>query len=401
VSSVDFEKVSGLVDVPENAAKLLSRAERQQILTLTLRTGHDEVLFADAYVVYYNTSRGPAKGGIRISPAVTLEETIDLAERMVWKTALVKIPFGGGKSGICVDAEKLDMFVRTGLMHEFVHLIYADLEDGAYIPAPDLGSRPSDMAAIYGQTHMTTSVTGKPPRVGGLPGRKEATGRGVAYSARRAIEDVLKQDITKTTVAVQGFGNVGSWAAQFLSDWGARVVAVSDAQAGYHNPKGLDIDALRASADRTGLIQESGNAETISNDELLGLEADVLVPAAVENVLTAETAPKVKARLVVEGANGPTTPEADEILESAGVVAVPDILANAGGVIASYIEWRNAKSGSITDREEVFESLETVIGRAYDEVMALAGSRKVSLRLAAQAVAVEEVVGAMQDRGWV
>ena len=400
MSSVDFDKVGELVKLPENARKLLSRPEKQQILTLTLRTGPEEVLFADAYVVYHNTARGPAKGGIRISPKVTLEETTDLAERMVWKTALVKIPFGGGKAGICIDAEKLPLFVRTGLLHEFVHLIHIDLESGAYIPAPDLGSRASDMASIYGETHILTSVTGKPPRVGGLPGRAEATGRGVAHVTKCALKDVLKKDVSKATVAVQGFGNVGSWAARFLTDWGAKVVAVSDARAGYHNAKGLDIDALRRQTDQTGAIQGKAPGDRITNEELLALKVDVLIPAAVENVLNEKTAPHVKARLVVEGANGPTTPAGDRIMEEAGVVAVPDILANSGGVIASYIEWRNAKSGSITDREEVFENLEHVIGLAYDEVITFASQRKTSLRLAAQAVAVEEVVGAMRDRGW-
>ncbi len=399
--SVDFDRVGELVKVPENAKKLLSIPEKQQILNLALRTGPEEVLFAEAYVVYYNTARGPAKGGIRISPAVTLEETTDLAERMVWKTALVKIPFGGGKSGICVDAEKLPMLERTGLLHEYVHLIFQDLETGVYVPAPDLGSRAADMATIYGQTHILTSVTGKPPRVGGLPGRAEATGRGAAYTAKCALKDVLKKDVAGATVAVQGFGNVGSWAAKFLADWGAKVVAVSDAHGAYHRAKGLDIDALRKQTDRTGAVQGKTQADVITNEELLGLDVDVLIPAAVENVLNGKTAGNVRAKLVVEGANGPTTPEGDRILEKAGVVAVPDILANSGGVIASYIEWRNAKSGSITDREEVFESLEKVIGRAYQEVMAFAKERKSSLRLAAQAVAVEEVVGAMRDRGWI
>jgi len=399
--SIDLDRLSQWIEIPGNARKLLERSERQIILNLNIRDAAGEVVMGDVYVVYHNTARGPAKGGIRISPEVTLEETCDLAERMVWKTALVKIPFGGGKSGIRIDASTLSALERGNMMREYVHLLESDLMQGAYIPAPDLGSRPSDMATIYGETHVLSSVTGKPPRVGGLPGRKEATGRGVAHTAKLALERILKEDVSGKTVAVQGFGNVGSWAAKFLSDMGAKIVAVSDAVGGRHNASGFDVDELMKQTDEDGTLAGGKAGEPITNEELLILDVDVLIPAAVENVLTKETAPRVRAKLVVEGANGPTTPQGDEALEASGVPAVPDILANAGGVIASYIEWRNAKSGSITDRAEVFESLEKVIERAFDEVERVASERKISLRRAAECVAVEEVVAAMQDRGWV
>jgi glutamate dehydrogenase (NAD(P)+) len=287
------------------------------------------------------------------------------------------------------------------MIREYVHLLESDLMHGVYIPAPDLGSRPSDMATIYGQTHILTSVTGKPTRVGGLPGRREATGRGVAHSVKLALERVLRRGVTGATAVVQGFGNVGSWTAKFLHDMGARIVAVSDVTGGWFNPKGLDVDGLMRQTDVSGAISAGEVGDRVSNKELLALKADVLVPAAVENVLTGETAPRVNARIIVEGANGPTTSEADEILERAGVPAIPDILANSGGVIASYIEWRNAKSGSITDRHEVFEAIEGVIGRTFDEVEGFATERKISHRRAAECVAVAEVIGAMQDRGWI
>jgi glutamate dehydrogenase/leucine dehydrogenase len=257
------------------------------------------------------------------------------------------------------------------------------------------------MATIYGQTHILTSVTGKPTRVGGLPGRREATGRGVAHSVKLALERILKRGILGATVAVQGFGNVGSWTAKFLHDMGAKIVAVSDVTGGWSNPKGLDVDQLMRETDASGTISAKNVADRVSNQELLALKADVLVPAAVENVLTAETACAVNARLIVEGANGPTTDEADEVFEHAGLPAIPDILANSGGVVASYIEWRNAKSGSITDRHEVFEAIESVIARTFDEVDRFAKERKISHRRAAECVAVEEVIGAMQDRGWI
>lgn len=401
MSSINFQRLTQWTDVAANARKLLERSERQVILNLNIRSATGELLMGDVYVVYHNTARGPAKGGIRISPAVTLEETTDLAERMVWKTALVKIPFGGGKSGIRMDGMKLSNFERADMIREYVHLIESDLVSGVYVPAPDLGSRPSDMATIYGQTHLLTSVTGKPPRLGGLPGRKEATGRGVAHAAKLALKRVLKREVKDATVAVQGFGNVGSWAAKFLSDCGAKVVAVADHTGGWHNARGIDVDAAMKSATVAGCLGPEKLGDRITNADLLALDVDVLCPCAVENVLTKTTAGKVRAKLVVEGANGPTTEEGDAVLEGAGVVAIPDFLANSGGVIASYIEWRSAKSGSITDKHEVFESIDRVIDTAFDEVESTAKEHKISFRRAAECVAVNEVVGAMQDRGWI
>ena len=401
MSSIDFDRLGNCIDIPANARKLLERSERQVVLNLNIRNAAGALVMGDVYVVYHNTARGPAKGGIRISPSVTLAETTDLAERMVWKTALVKIPFGGGKSGIALDATDLSLLERNDMMREYVHLMESDLMHGVYIPAPDLGSGPADMATIYGQTHVLSSVTGKPPRVGGLPGRKEATGRGVAFSAKLGLERILKRDVAGATVAVQGFGNVASWAARFLSDMGAKVVALTDVNGGVYDAKGLNVAALMEADGARGALPEDAPGDAISNAELLAMDVDVLVPAAVENVLTAESAPAVKAKLVVEGANGPTTPEGDAALEAAGVIAVPDFLANSGGVIASYIEWRNAKSGSITDREEVFAALEGVIERAFVEVETVAADRNVSHRRAAECVAVSEVIFAMQDRGWV
>ncbi len=401
MASIDFNRLTQWTDVPERARRLLERSERQVILNLNIRSATGDLLMGDVYVVYHNTARGPAKGGIRISPAVTLAETVDLAERMVWKTALVKIPFGGGKSGICMDGTKLSAFERADMMREYVHLLESDLMNGVYIPAPDLGSRPSDMATIYGQTHILSSVTGKPPRLGGLPGRKEATGRGVAHAAKLALERILKRPVKGATVAVQGFGNVGSWAAKFLHEMGAKIVAVSDHTGGWFNPDGLEIDPVMKCASVDGCLAAERVGDRITNAELLALDVDVLAPCAVENVLTRDSAPRVRAKLVVEGANGPTTEEGDAILEKNGVVAIPDFLANAGGVIASYIEWRSAKSGSITDRREVFESIEKVIETAFTEVAAVAKEKAISHRRAAECVAVDEVVGAMQDRGWI
>jgi len=397
--SVDLDALSKHLQISDNARFLLEHCEKKTMTTLTVRTSEDRILAADAYLVYHNTARGPAKGGIRLSPYVTLDETVDLAERMTWKTALVKLPFGGGKSAIAINPATMTLFERINLFHEFVHVMQWELLSGAYVPAPDLGSTPQDMAIIYGETHRLESVTGKPPRVGGLPGRLEATGRGVAHTVRLAMNRFLGKAIEDATVAVQGFGNVGSWTARFLADWGARIVAVSDVTSGVHDANGLNIAGLKAFISRHAEIKDAPG-EKITNRELLALDVDCLIPAAVENVLTRDSAPHVKARLVVEGANGPTTPEADAVLADSGVTVIPDILANSGGVIASYIEWRKAKSGSITGRDEVFESVEQLISATCDEVCAIAAEKSVLPRTAAQIAAVGEVISAMHDRGW-
>ena len=400
MGSIDLGRISKYIEVPESAQVLLEQCEKQTIINLNVRVSGERLLAAKCFVVYHNTARGPAKGGIRVSPEVTLEETVDLAERMTWKTALVKLPFGGGKSGIAIDPATLTPFERINLFHEYVHVNECELTHGAYIPAPDLGSNPLDMATIYGQTHILECVTGKPPRVGGLPGRLEATGRGVAHTARLAVRALLGKPLEEATVAVQGFGNVGSWTAHFLASWGAKVVALSHRSGGVYDAGGLDVDALMNDPANHDEISEAPG-DRITNEELLSLDVDCLIPAAVQNVLTGETAAAVRAPLVVEGANGPTTPEGDAVLSERGVHVIPDILANSGGVIASYIEWRKAKSGSITGSHEVFESIDGLIGATFEDVSALAARNNVSHRTAAQISAVDEVVQAMRDRGWI
>jgi len=397
--TMDLDAIGQHVDIPATARRLLAEPEKQVTLHLSVRIGPDELLCCKAYVVYYNTARGPAKGGIRIWPEVSLASTTDLAERMVWKTALVGIPFGGGKAGIDLDASRLPLFVRNELVREFVHVIGEELLSGTYIPAPDMGSGPSDMAIIFGQTHQLTSVTGKPPRVGGLPGRLEATGRGVAHSTALFARQALGRGLAGATVAIQGFGNVGGWTATFLAERGARVVAVADVGTALYAEDALDVAALHRHMAANGHLA-GFPAEAVSHEDLLLSDVDVLVPAAIGGVFDADLAGRVRARLVVEGANGPTRPAADAVFADRGITVVPDILANSGGVIASYVEWRNAKSGSITDKVEVFRTVESVLDRAAAQVTAFAGRRGVRLRVAAECLAVQEVVEAMRDRGW-
>lgn len=400
MSDIDFDVLKKYTDVPEAAEKLLSRPERSQSLNLNLKVHAGSILQADCYVVYYNTVRGPAKGGIRFQDDVTLAETEDLAERMVWKTALARIPFGGGKSGIALDPSGLSRFEKTALIKEYVHLLRLDLEHGMYVPAPDMGTNDTDMAVIYGELHRPECVTGKPPRVGGLPGRREATGRGVYYTSVRALRHVLKKEPGDATAVVQGFGNVGMHTALFLHDVGVRVIGVSDVSGGYFAPQGLDIPAL-ADYGRRNKTLEGAPGKTISNEELLALETDMLIPCAKENQITRDNARDLKARMVVEGANGPTTAEADAILNERKIPAVPDFLTNAGGVIASYVEWRQGKSGAITAKEETFEVVENRVGVAFDDMIALSNAKGVTFRTACRISAVEELVASMRDRDWI
>jgi len=330
-----------------------------------------------------------------------MPHVIELAEKMVWKTALVGIPFGGGKSGIALDPTKFSRMQKTAVLKEFVHVLRPELLNGMYIPAPDMGTNSADMAVIFGETHLPECVTGKPPRVGGLPGRLEATGRGLATCVSAAAKEFLKQDLEGLTVAIQGFGNVGSWCGHFLSQRGARVVAVSDISGAVTARGGLDVHKLAEWTARGKPLDDFPDYDKLTNAELLAMNVDILVPAATENVLTGDSASAVSARMVVEGANGPTTAEADAILGDKGIPVIPDILANSGGVIASYIEWRKAKSGSLTSRDETFDTVDELVLSALARVTDFTSRRKVTPRLAARVLAVEEVVHAMADRGWI
>ena len=398
---VDLERVSGILAMPPQARAILAGKEKQIVMNLRLKISADEVITADTFVVYHCTVRGPAKGGIRMWPDVTLEETGVLAELMTYKCALAGIPFGGGKSGIRLDPHKLTRFIKTAIIKEYVHIIREELDSGAYVPAPDMGTGPVEMAVIFGETHCPETVTGKPVGVGGLPGRKEATGRGVAHVTRLAVERLLQKHINTVTCAVQGFGNVGSHTASFLAQMGAKVVAVADLTGGAYDPNGLDIEKLRDYANHNGGGVAGFTKQVITNADLLAMPVDVLIPAAAGDAITCENAEKVQARLIVEGANAPTSKEADCILRGKSIQVVPDILANAGGVIASYVEWQQGKSGTITPIGETFDTIEQRISNAFDRVLGAQREAKGDLRLAAQVVACEEVLIALRDRDWV
>ena len=398
--SVDFDEVAKFISLPDDARVLLERPERELRITMSLRLDA-ELVQTDVYVVYYNTARGPAKGGIRFWPTVTMDHTIELAEKMVWKTALVGVPFGGGKSGVALDPSKFTRMQKTAILKEYVHVLRADLMSGVYVPAPDMGTSGADMAVIFGETHLPESVTGKPPRVGGLPGRLEATGRGLSACIHAGVQKFLDRQLDGLSVGIQGFGNVGSWCARFVAEMGAKVVAVSDISGAIAADTGLDIPKLAEWADRGNLLKDFPDYDHITNQELLAMKVDVLVPAATEDVLTGENAAAVSARMIVEGANGPTTAEADAVFADRGIPVLPDILANSGGVIASYVEWRQAKSGALTSRDETFGTLDQLVLAAFDRVTEFAESKKTTPRVAARCLSVEEVIHTMADRGWI
>jgi glutamate dehydrogenase (NAD(P)+) len=395
MSVIDFNKVSKHIEIGHHAEHLLRKSQQEIYANLNLKWD-GQLIEADTYVVLHSEVRGPAKGGIRMSPRVTLDETRRLAELMTYKCALAKIPFGGGKSGICIDPAKLTPEARRALISEYVHVFGVFLKNGSYVPAPDMGTGPGDMATIYGCTHSLESVTGKPPRIGGLPGREEATGYGVASAAKMAAEEILGKLLSDTTIAVQGFGNVGKWTARFLHEWGAKVIAISDVTGAVCMDVGLPLEQMVG-------VKTIGELPLpkMAAEELLLLPVDIVIPAALENVITGDVAERLQAKLVVEAANDPTTREGQDILCRRGIPVIPDILANAGGVIASYVEWRQAKSGSLTDKSETYEWILRQMSRAYTDVSDVVRKDNVSHRLAAQILAVSEVVESMRDRGWI
>lgn len=397
----------------DHAARALRLAENLQI---ALKTPHREVMVeipvhdADGrlrtyhgYRVQHDNARGPMKGGLRFHPEVDLDEVRALASLMTWKTALVDIPFGGAKGGIDCDPTLLPPGTVERLTRAFIERIHGFVGPNEDIPAPDVNTNPQVMAWIldeYAKFHGHTPavVTGKPIELGGSEGRLSATGRGVAFVAERAATDA-GIELNGATVAVQGFGNVGSWTAHFLARAGARVVAVNDVHGGAFRGDGLDLDTLRTHAAEAGTVVGADGTETIANADLLTLDVDVLIPAALGGVIHEHNADDVRARVIVEGANAPVTPAADLVLSQKGVAVVPDILANAGGVTVSYFEWVQNLQRFRWSAERVDEELLRILARAYDQVRAAAGEHDTSLRIAAFIVAIRRVAEATRLRG--
>ena len=356
------------------------------------------------YRVQHNLARGPAKGGIRYHPKVDLDEVRALSMWMTWKCAVVNIPYGGAKGGVTCDPRTLSPGELERITRRYAAEMAIVLGPDRDIPAPDVNTNEQVMAWIMDTISMQKGysvpgvVTGKPVSIGGTLGRVSATGDGVAVVASRALRPA-GITVEDARVAIQGIGNAGGYGARALHKMGARIIAISDSQGGVYNPEGLEIEEVIAYKREHGSLQGCLLAEPISNEDLLALSCDVLVPAAIEGQITRRNAERVRARFVIEAANGPTTPEADAILEDKGVVVVPDILANAGGVIVSYFEWVQNLQGFFWDALEVTHQMERVLGNAFAQVVARADAEKVSLRAAAYLVAVERVAEAMRLRG--
>ncbi|MEX1050874.1 MAG: Glu/Leu/Phe/Val dehydrogenase [Gemmatimonadales bacterium] len=399
-----FDHAAELLNLDPGIYKVLREPEKQLIVSIPIQRDNGEIEVFTGIRVLHNSARGPGKGGIRFDLNVTLDEVKALAAWMTWKCAVVNIPFGGAKGGVICDPSVLSVAELERLTRRYTANIMHLLGPESDIPAPDVNTNERVMAWIMDtySMHMrhsvTAVVTGKPVEMGGSLGRREATGRGCMITTREALKH-MGLPMRGTKVAVQGFGNVGSVAAQLLEQEGCTVVAVSDKTGAVYNAKGLVIGEALSWMREHRYLQGFPGTESITNEELLTLDVDVLLPAAMENVITRKNADKVRAKVICEGANGPTTPGADRILEEKGVFVIPDILANAGGVTVSYFEWVQDRAGYFWDEQTVNERLEVIIQRSFQDVLAVARRHEVNMRTAAYMLAMERVAAVHRLRG--
>lgn len=392
-------------DIDDNVFERLKYPERTLKVTLPITRDDGSVEVYEGFRCQFDSARGPYKGGVRFHPTVTREEVEALAGWMSWKTALMDLPYGGAKGGVIVDPQDLSDREIENLTRRYTEGIRRMIGPDMDVPAPDINTGPQTMAwmmdtySMYKGYVVPDVVTGKPLSVGGTAGRVEATGRGVAITADHAFE-YFDRDLSEATIAVQGFGNVGSIAARLLDLRGADIVAISDVTGGVYNADGLDIGALETHLERSHGVAGFSGGEAIANDELLRLDVDVLCPAALENVITKDVAEELRANLVLEAANGPTTVAADEILRERDIPVLPDILTNAGGVIVSYLEWVQNSQQYSWELEEVNAELERRISKAFQDTVDTFAERETpDLRTAAYTVALERVGDAHQIRG--
>ena len=392
------------ISVGEVCRSRLMECQREVTVHFPVKMDDGTVRIFTGFRVLHDDSRGPGKGGIRYHPDVTLDEVRALAALMTLKTAVANIPYGGAKGAVICNPKVLSQNELERLTRRYAAEITLFIGPETDIPAPDVGTNPQIMAWIMdtfsmGKGHSVPAVTtGKPLEIGGSRGRFEATGRGCTITALLAAKHV-GINAGEATVAVQGLGNVGAVAAKLLTREGCRLIAISDSQGGVYNPKGLDLELLFAQKKETGSVIGSKNAEIITNAELLELRCDILVPAAIENQLVKANASSVKAKLIIEGANNPTTPEADRILADNGIFVVPDILANTGGVIVSYLEWVQGLQFLFWEEEEVNDYLQKILTKAFAEVLQTSLQEKIDMRRAAYVIALRRLAAAMALRG--
>jgi glutamate dehydrogenase/leucine dehydrogenase len=399
-----FDIAADKLKLEPGLREMLRNPRRALILSLPIKMDDGSVKVFEGYRVQHSNARGPCKGGIRYHPGVTLDEVKALSSWMTWKCATVNIPLGGAKGGIICDPKHLSKGELERLTRRYAAEIYPFIGPERDIPAPDVYTDPQIMAWIMDTFSIMRGfntpgvVTGKPLCLGGSLGRTEATARGCVFVIREACR-TKNIDMKKAVGAVQGFGNAGSIAAELLHQQGVKVIAVSDSKAGILSRKGLDVPALLTYKRKTGSVAGFPGTEAISSEAVLELECDILVPAALENQITAENADRIKAKIVAEAANGPTTPAADEILHKKGVLVLPDILANAGGVTVSYFEWVQDLSELFWDEDEVNKKLEKVMVKSFNDVLAMATTHDVDMRTGAFMLAIDRVAMATRMRG--
>ena len=399
-----FDRAAELLDLEPGLYRVLRNPEKQIIVSIPVMRDSGEVEVFTGFRVLYNTSRGPAKGGIRFDSTVTLEEVKALAAWMTWKCAVVNIPFGGAKGGVVCDPHTMSIGELERLTRRYTAGIINVLGPDSDVPAPDVNTNERVMAWIMDTYsmhvgHTTTAVvTGKPVEMGGSLGRREATGRGCMIVTKEALRH-LGMPVAGTTVAVQGFGNVGSVAAQLLEAEGCKVVAIGDRSLSIYNPAGIDVNDAIAHVRKHRHLDGYAKGDLISAADLLTLDVDVLVPAALENVITTKNARDIRARVICEGANGPTTAAADSILEENGVFVIPDILANAGGVTVSYFEWVQDRGGYFWTEHLVNDRLRDIMVQSFQAVLTLSSQHQVNMRTAAYMLAINRVATVHRLRG--
>ena len=403
-----LNRAAANLNLDPNIYTLLNTNERALIVSVPVEMDDGHVEVFPGYRVQHTSARGPGKGGIRYHPAVTLEEVTALAQLMTWKCALVNVPFSGAKGGISVDPRALSEREIRRMTRRYTYGITPIIGPKIDIPAPDMNTDErtmswiSDTYSILTREHSSEIVTGKPVSLGGSVGRIDATGQGVAIAVQQILQRSGYQP-AECRAAIQGFGNVGTWSARHILDLGVKIIAVSDISGGYYHPEGLDIEAMRDyvkdSKSRSLAGYHAPGVEKIDNHTLLTMPCEVLVPAAMENQITAANAGEIQAKFIIEGANGPTTPEANVILFERGITVVPDILANAGGVVVSYFEWVQGREGFFWSAAEVRQHLGRFMEAAFDDMYTFSQHRQVSLRDSAMMLAVQRVADAIALRG--
>jgi glutamate dehydrogenase (NAD(P)+) len=404
VALENFDTAANALELDSDTREMIKYPERVLTVTVPVRMDDGHIHRFEAYRVQHSSVRGPAKGGIRYHPQVTLDEVKALATWMTWKCAVVNIPFGGGKGGVTCDPKHMTQGELERMTRRYTSAILPLIGPEQDIPAPDVYTNPQTMAWIMDTYSMTKGypipgvVTGKPISLGGSLGRNEATGRGVFYTTLSALE-FLKIPVKGAKVVVQGFGNAGSIAAQLLHEAGAVVIAVSDSRACIFNSNGFDVPKLMSYKDRTGQVLGFPNSEEIQPAELLALQCEILVPAALENSIDSTNAPSIRTKIVAEAANGPVTPDGDAVLESKGIFLIPDILCNAGGVTVSYFEWVQDTQHLFWDAEDVYKRLEQIMKTSFADVLKIHTEKKVPMRTAANVLGIGRVAEAIKIRG--